>query len=197
MYKPKDIKAWENTPVSVSTGEVEKLPPGGYVCEIKDVVVRPSSKGNEMMCLSLEVKQGEFAGIFAKNFEQKKNFDPHAKWPCTYYQLTGLDESHPDERSQSRFKGVLTAIEDSNAGYKWNWDEKSLIGKTVGVVFREEEYDYMGHTGTSTKPYYLRRADGVEEAKIPKMRTLDTSTAAPSQGVQNQTSVTADDALPF
>lgn len=190
MYKPKDLKAWENTPVSVSAGDIEKLPPGGYVCEITDAVVRLSSSNREMMCLSLDVKQGQFAGIFAKNLEKKKNFDPNAKWPCIYYQLTGLDEANPDERSQSRFKGVLVAVEGSNAGYKWDWNEKSLIGKLVGVVFREEEYDYRGHSGTTTRPYYLRKAAGVEDARVPKAKTLEAP--KPSAATNN-----TDDDLPF
>ena len=37
-------------------------------------------------------------------------------------------------------KHFTNCIEQSNAGYEWDWNEKGLIGKFVGLVLGEEEY---------------------------------------------------------
>jgi hypothetical protein len=39
-----------------------------------------------------------------------------------------------------KFNTTLGAIADSNPGYVWNWDASSLIGLTVGISVRENEY---------------------------------------------------------
>ena len=38
------------------------------------------------------------------------------------------------------FKAFIEAVSKSNDGFEWNWNEKDLIGKWVGIVTREEEY---------------------------------------------------------
>ena len=38
------------------------------------------------------------------------------------------------------FKAFIEAVGQSNQGFAWNWDEKMLVGKWVGIVTREEEY---------------------------------------------------------
>lgn len=38
------------------------------------------------------------------------------------------------------FKGVLTSLEESNPGFRWNWDESTLVGKKVGGVFGREQF---------------------------------------------------------
>ena len=38
------------------------------------------------------------------------------------------------------FKAFIEAIGQSNQGFAWDWNEKQLVGKWVGIVTREEEY---------------------------------------------------------
>lgn len=45
-----------------------------------------------------------------------------------------------NEKSLVFFKRFITSVEKSNPGYKWNWDEKTLIGKKLVAVFGEVEY---------------------------------------------------------
>ncbi len=42
------------------------------------------------------------------------------------------------------FKGMISCIEKSNEGYEWNWDEKTLKGKKIGVLFGREQYMMNG-----------------------------------------------------
>mgnify|MGYP006991680224 CR=1 FL=1 len=74
------------------------------------------------------------------------------------------------------FKGFTTVVENSNQGYKWNFDEKSLIGKKLCAVFGLEEYqDSEGKIKTSTKLVQFRSLDKLNEIKIPKVKKLDGS----------------------
>jgi hypothetical protein len=38
------------------------------------------------------------------------------------------------------FKAFIEAVGQSNQGFAWDWNEKQLVGKWVGIVTREEEY---------------------------------------------------------
>lgn len=89
-----------------------------------------------------------------------------------YYQTVKGD-------SLQYFKGFITVIENSNPGYKWNWDEKTLVGKLFGGVFGEEEYkgnDGKMHTGV--KCMQVRSIDKIRngEYTVPPIKKLNTST---------------------
>lgn len=165
MKKPEN---WDNlTPL---TADYRQLPPGGYRCAIKGADVATNSKGHEMLKLALDIDEGEYKGYFAGKYSSRIQFNAEAKWPCVFYQNTGTDTN--DEKTMSRLMGTLKAIEESNPGFKWNWDEKALVGKKVGVVFREEEYDFNGRNGFTTRPSYLTKTEGIEDAKVPPRKTL-------------------------
>ena len=57
----------------------------------------------------------------------------------------------------------------SNEGFKWDWDETKLVGKLFGGVFGEEEYE-AGKFATKLK--FIRSTEKIEEAKVPKVKTL-------------------------
>ena len=72
-----------------------------------------------------------------------------------------------------KFKGLITSVEASNDKFKFNFDEKTLEGKKVGLVFREE--DFLGQDGqvhTAVKPFFAVSYDKAEEAKIPNKKEL-------------------------
>jgi len=72
------------------------------------------------------------------------------------------------------FKGFTTAVENSNPGYQWNWDEKSLVGKKLCGVFGLEEYEKQdGTVGVATKLIQFRSLNKLPEVQIPKVKLLD------------------------
>ena len=91
----------------------------------------------------------------------------------------------------------MTAIEDSNEGYTWDWDENTLVGLTAGLLFRNKEYDYEGRQGFWTEPFKFISADKVRtgDFKMPKDKLLPPKKkqAAPPAGF---TEITDDD-VPF
>ena len=174
---------------AVAQGAGESLPAGGYKCIIANAQEQTSKTGRPMLCLCLDIAEGEYKGYFSRLFRARKANEKDgkkAKWPCIFYMLA-------DEAAVGRFKGSMKAVEDSNSGYVWDWNEKTLAKKRVGCVFREEEFEKSdGSVGVSVKAAWLCNVDKAEDAKVPARRKLKQSIAA-TGGMSNN----GGDDIPF
>ena len=129
----------------------EQLPVGGYILKILDVKFQNYDWG-DVIVLAFDIAEGEYAGFYKKNFEAQTQEDK--KWKGTYRMNVPKDDgSKQDEFTMSKFKTDIEAIEDSNSGYHWDWDESKFKGKTVGAVFQNREWEMNGSTGFYTACY--------------------------------------------
>ena len=98
-----------------------------------------------------------------------------AKWKG-FYKIT-IPEDDSEDRVKSNFKTLTTSVEKSNPGYKWTWDEKTLIGKTFGGVFGLEEFEIPndGKVITFCRCRFIRSTEKISEVGIPKVKLLDGS----------------------
>lgn len=187
--------------------ERRKLPVDAYVCKIKNAVVRDTDYGTQL-CLLFDITYGEYANFFADDFAANPQEDK--KWKGVLRQYLPKDDgSKKDEWTKSSFKTLLEAIESSNRGYMWDWDERSLGGKEIGIIFRNEEWEYNGKTGWTARPYRACSVDTVMDGKfvIPNEKPLKDKnsgfgsfqTSAPSYGAptQNFDVIDEDEELPF
>ena len=180
-----DIKA-------ITKGESNTLPAGAYPCRILNAKEEVSKNGNPMLVLAVDIAQGEYKDYFKNQYKARKETNAEAKWPCNFYQRL-------DGNNLSYFKGMIHAIEDSNDGYRWAWDEKSLIHLMFVGVFQRQEVEFSnGETGIVTKLIQIRSFKALDEGKIkiPEDKMLakdvkqDTSTRKTS-------SILDDDDIPF
>lgn len=154
------------------------LPLGAYVCRVTQSSVVSSDYGDQIV-LVFDICEGEFSGYYAEEF--KNNPNTPKKWKGVYRQfLPKNDGSDPDEWAKSRLKGLVTAFERSNPGFKWAWDEQSLVGKIVGILMRREEWEWNGKTGWAIRPFRAMSADKVRNAEytLPKDKPLKDKAAA-------------------
>jgi hypothetical protein len=153
--------------VEAFTGEFEKLPPGGYICVILKVAVEEKNYGH-LMRIAFDIADGPHEGYYDRQFKRRKENNKDARWPGMFYQTIKED-------SLQYFKGFMTAIEASNPGFKWDWDEKKLAGKLFGGVFGEEEY--LGNDNkvrTSVKCMYVRSVEQIKAGvKVPDAKKLE------------------------
>lgn len=157
------------------TGEVMQLPPGLYVCIVKQVNVQNDSAGKEQMIICYDIAEGEHKGFYQKQFEMRKQSTTGAKWGGVHRQFT-------HDKGLPFFKGMICSIEKSNNGYKWDWNEKGLVGKRFGGVFGREQFlTADGEKKFATKLVQIRSVEGLKEAKIPedKLLTPDAGVADP------------------
>lgn len=117
------------------------------------------------------------------------------------------DGSEKDENAKRALKGAITSFEKSNPGYTWNWDEKSLVGKSVGIMMRNEEWEYNGKRGWAVRPFRAISVDSVinGDYTLPKDKPLNgdayeqpayNAPAAPAPQAEFMV-VETDDSLPF
>lgn len=116
---------------------------GGYELTIKGARVEDFN-GFSILKIAFDIINHEkYEKFFENKFKQTVLKNPNAKWPNTGIFDVFIpkdDGSEKDGLTKQLFKRFITSVEKSNSGYVWNWDEKSLIGKTFGGVFGREEF---------------------------------------------------------
>lgn len=139
------------------TDEFEQLQPGAYVCVItnaRDVEDRGYIR------IEFDIAEGEHAGYFQRLCD-RANF-----WGGS------VNLSYTAKNDTRSFKLPCKAINVCNPGFTFNpyvdggnSDERTLIGKKVGVVLHEEEYksnkDGSIRTTLKTYPWGLISLDKV------------------------------------
>ncbi|MDM8162443.1 hypothetical protein [Collinsella intestinalis] len=150
-------------------GEFNRLKPGAYPCTIMRVEDVPDK---EYFWVVVDIIAGDYKDYFSDAFYADKDY---AHRLCFSYK----------ESAQGMLKGRLHVISDCNHGFDAEaainaGKEQMLVGKAVGVVFREEEY-YNKKTGEfemgSARPDRVCRLTELEEERNakPKPKMLNES----------------------
>lgn len=185
------------------TGNGESITPGGHVCKIIGAKVEDSQYVQnypQQLVLALEICEGSsLDGICGRKYEAAKKRNPKTNplWPCVYKVFIYTQEGV----CSGFFKGAVTSIEESNPGYNFSstWKESLMVGKLVGVVFREEEFiKNDGSIGTTCRPFQIRSVDTVRAGvPIPEIKRLDDKKRRPSQMPMQDVTEEEEDELPF
>ena len=119
----KTIDNWDTITPNYG-GEGRKEIPGGYIVRITYV---EDVKEKEYLRVEWDYTDGDMAGT------HKECYDNFGFWPAPLFRSY-------KQKAAGMFKAFIEAVAKSNDGFNWNWNEKDLIGKWVGIVTREEEY---------------------------------------------------------
>ena len=147
------------------------LPKGAYVCAIQNVKIE-GQEPDQQLVLRLEVIEGPYAGYFTKRFKTE-SANTQSRFPAKY--KGDISIQIPNEANTKRshnewdlntFNRAIGAIEASNDGYKWDWNEMGLKGKVVGVSVQLGTYNGVEFT----RPRRLEDANQVREGKVKPMK---------------------------
>lgn len=129
--------------------ERPRLPIGGYVLRIENAEEVTYSWGG-VLKIDFDIAEGEQKGFYQKDFDAQTQEDK--KWKGSFrLNLPKDDGSESDSWTKNKFKTIIEqAIEPSNGGYRWDWDETKLKGKLVGGVFNNKEWEMDGNSGYKT-----------------------------------------------
>lgn len=105
-------------------GDMRKEEPGGYIVKITFAEDVPAK---EYLRIEWDYTEGELAGA------HKECYDNYGFWPAPLFRSY-------KQKAAGMFKAFIESVEKSNEGFTWNWNERDLVGRWVGVVTREEEY---------------------------------------------------------
>lgn len=182
----KKINNWDGLK-NEEVSSLPSLPVGNYICQIKNVVDVPEK---EYLKVQFDIVKGDFKDHFSKL--SNNNLDNWVNQGTTY-------RSYKASADQF-FRNFITAIEKTNKGYVWDWNEKSLIGKGFVAVFGEEEWQNdSGEINISIKIREIRSLQALQEGKIdtPKLKKFKPKKEnKPIQKNDYVYDITSDD-LPF
>lgn len=124
-------KAKENAKYKSSA----QLPEGGYEAKIKEVRFEEGKDGkSDIITIAFDITAGEYKDFFKKKFDEDTSEDKKWKGKATIY-CPKDDGSEQDEWTKNSFARWINALEDSNNGYIWDWDEKKWKGKSIGLIY--------------------------------------------------------------
>ena len=159
--------------VKADDGSFKGLEAGVYKMVVRQATVKQSKSGKEMLVLCFDIADGEykdyFMDLYTKRHEEAAQKGEQAKYPNNgcYYQLTEGD-------FLPRFKHFINVFEESNPGYTFTGDEKTLVGKVFGGVMREEEYESRqdGSIKTTVRCDRIVPVSKIETTKVPDCKKL-------------------------
>lgn len=190
---------------------ITALPAGVYVGKVLGAKVENQTIGGrtvDRLVLQLDVAEGEFTDHYKKIYEAASN----GQYPAKFKGVLRLNIPKTGDQYEALNKRILQgaawALEQSNRGYHWDWDETKLKGLSVGFAVRDAEYlidDADGvRSGVTTEICKLESVPDVREgkAKMPKKRELKEAQrkrlAEYNAETQGYTHVdTEDEELPF
>lgn len=160
---------WENVQAISDTAV---LPVGGYIvkifaAEVKSFTSKKDGRTYENLELSIDIVEGEYKDFYRNDYTNQK-MEPKRWKGVKKFSIPTDDGSDSDKLSQRVLKGATEAIEDSNPGYHWDWDETKLKGKLVGCVFRLEEWyiEDENKKGWKTQPFKFVPISDIKSGKF-------------------------------
>lgn len=177
----KKLNGFENA--KIITGESKGLPKGGYVIKIQDCSEMTGNKnGRDYTYLSFafDVAEGEYTDHFKGVWQNST--DENKKWRGVHNVFIPQEGDQYYEDNLNRFKTMIANIEESNPGYHWDWNEKQLAGKYVGIIYREKEFlTNDGEMIIITEPCGFRSVQTIRDGKykVPGVKKLKDAATKP------------------
>ena len=149
----KKIENW-NEIEAKGMDDFKALPIGAYECKIINALENHNEQsGKTTLKVMVDIASGEYKDYFKKRYDSNTAID--RKWDNNATKFLAFEGENT-----SFFKGFITIVENSNVGYKWNWEESTLRDKKIVGLFQYEQY---------------KKQDGTKALKVrlTKFRSLD------------------------
>lgn len=151
----KKFEGFEN----IGTGS--QIQPGGYVLKILDVSGKTYTWGN-VVIVSFDVVEGPQKDFYAKNYAGQTGEDK--KWKGTFRVTEPKDDgTDADNKTKWYLKKFTDALEASNPGYKWDWDETKWKDKLIGGIFGQRYF--LDNSGSEKMCVEMRFPATIEDIR--------------------------------
>lgn len=156
----KKIDNWDNIEAK-GMDDFKALPIGAYECKIINAVENHNEQsGKTTLKVMVDIAKGEYKDYFKKRYDSNTAID--RKWDNNATKYLAFEGENT-----SFFKGFITTVENSNVGYKWNWDETTLRDKKIVGVFQYEQYEKQdGTKGIKVRLNKFRSLDKLGEIEV-------------------------------
>lgn len=165
-----NLNLWDKTEAK-EFGEFEVLELGGHETKIISAEEYKSDlTGNLSLKVCVDISgTDKQKGYFTNQYINNNN--PDKKWPASATRYLSLKDEN-----LGYLKGFITALENSNAGFKFNTkgDWSQLKGLKIASVFGLEEYQKEDKTtGFRTRLNQFRSLDKLKSITIPDVKMLN------------------------
>ena len=177
-----------------------QLPKGAFVIKILNIK-EEANKNNSgsHLAIAFDIAEGEYQGFYKKAFDNDTREDK--KWPNDAVIYINCPEDNSEQWVIDNFNKFITAVEDSNEGYHWGWDEKTLKNKLVGAKFYIEQSEYNGMIYDHTKAKWFIAAQKIRDGKygkLPNDKLIESTTGSTgTDGFVNVPDNITDEEVPF
>lgn len=123
-----------------------QLPKGAYVVKIIGAELAKWPSGDEYIKIGFDIAEGEHKGFYKKQYDtMPEPADGNKKaWPYdAVFNLNVPTDSSPDYVQQS-YDTFFADLEDSNNGFVFNGDLKTLKNKIIGGKFHNKQTEKNG-----------------------------------------------------
>ena len=142
-----------------------KLEPGIYLCRVLDF---KDEEEKQYLRIKFDIVEGKFKDYFGQSEKQ------FGEWPRDGFEIRSYKDT-----AMPFFKGFITALEKSNAGYSFSrtYDFATIRNKTFVGIFGEEEIPFPDDNGKPIVKVRLQKIASTDrlaqgEIKIPERKVL-------------------------
>lgn len=165
----------------VVASDFAQLKVAPYIVKIVDV---EDNASKEYLKIFIDIADGELKGEFARQEEQ------FGAWPAQ-----GIGYRSYKDSAMDFFTAFIVAVEKSNKGFIFNWDDpKCLKGKYFVANYGEEEYMKDNEIKTSVK---IREYRSIESLKSGKIKPLQLKKYTGTAPVNTAPTPKPDDRMPW
>ena len=179
-------------------GDSQSLPKGGYKVRILGATIHENRIGQYVKVMA-DIAEGPYKDFYKNDYDSQQSEDK--KWRCNYLLNVPLDDgSEKDGWTKRKFKTFTEALEASNDGYHFDWDETKFKGLLIGGLFNIREYEKDdGSIGSATNFAQVCSIDKIEKGtfKLPDDKLLARKVAPAGDEEFMKLPEGSDEELPF
>lgn len=193
-----NLSGWDE----VSADGFYNLPYDAYKCTIVNVFLANSKSGNEMLAIDFDIADGDHQFYFRDETNRmRKNF-PDVTWSNNARLYIVL---RVEGKLNWRLKKFLSHVQKSNADFVIDpskfFDERSLVGKACGVIFKGKESKSTKKDGSRYVNTVLHDTCSIQDVidgnfSVPEIERYTGNDAPPSYSFSNSTPIDDSD-TPF
>lgn len=153
----------------------ERLPKGAYVCQILGVkfeegkIANDGTKYSDRLIVQFDVVEGDYQNFFRMQYNNNSNEDKRYKGRTSVY-IPNDDGTKEDTWRKTDFARWTKSLEESNAGYVWDWNESLWKNKYIGIVFGETGTVIDGKEIVFTEARFPISVEAVRSGKVPEAK---------------------------
>lgn len=155
----------------------QMLPKGLYIAKVSAVRI-DGTDPDQRLIIRLDIVEGEYAGYYTRRY--KADEAAGGRFEVRYkgdYPLQIASKDNTRRRFEwdlRAFNGAMWAFEDSNEGYRWDWNEQGLVGKLIGINVREGSFNGSPFTRIGR----LESVRMIRDGKVKVMKDMEPRTSA-------------------